>query len=407
MPTATSNYDSHQLDSSGNAVRKRKHILLAVLGMTPQVITETIYALGSGQQWFADEVHIITTDKGAHEARLNLMDARNNRVADMCKDYGWPIPRCDDGTLHLIEDEQSNAQDDTRDANANNDAANVILRVTRELTADENNEIHFSIAGGRKTMTFLLGYCASLLARPQDSLSHVLVNDPFETNRNFYYPPRIPQLIPSRDNATIDTKDSRIALAPVPFIRLRGQMPDHLLHGRFSYVQTVKIVDSMLTDPRVTLRLTAADSQMGANNEVEIAGGFRFVLPPKSFALYWLLAKHKVSAATPSEVFLQDYWRVWAYLLGKSAKEDHLREERLDLEGKPGPQTRQRQSILKDPRHRLTSDLTRALGPWASAPYGIRKHTEPPYQGCYSLALPTSAIVFEGEQFLPPLGNLT
>jgi CRISPR-associated protein (TIGR02584 family) len=58
----------------------------------------------------------------------------------------------------------------------------------RELTADPDCAIHASIAGGRKTMGFYLGYALSLFGRPQDRLSHVLVSSPFESNQNFFYP---------------------------------------------------------------------------------------------------------------------------------------------------------------------------------------------------------------------------
>ena len=37
-------------------------------------------------------------------------------------------------------------------------------------------------------MTFYLSYAMTLLARLDDRLSHVLVDERYENNRNFYYP---------------------------------------------------------------------------------------------------------------------------------------------------------------------------------------------------------------------------
>ncbi len=51
-----------------------RHILLAVTGLTPQVVTETICALWlRNPDLVPTEVHLITTLRGAEHARLNLL----------------------------------------------------------------------------------------------------------------------------------------------------------------------------------------------------------------------------------------------------------------------------------------------------------------------------------------------
>jgi CRISPR-associated protein (TIGR02584 family) len=54
--------------------------------------------------------------------------------------------------------------------------ADFITEKVRAVTADPEASLHVSIAGGRKTMGFYLGYALSLFGRPQDRLSHVLVS---------------------------------------------------------------------------------------------------------------------------------------------------------------------------------------------------------------------------------------
>ena len=72
---------------------------------------------------------------------------------------------------------------------ADNDAtADAITERLRAFTADPETALHVSIAGGRKTMGYYLGYALSLFGRPQDRLSHVLVSPPFESHPQFYYP---------------------------------------------------------------------------------------------------------------------------------------------------------------------------------------------------------------------------
>ncbi|CAK0749007.1 hypothetical protein CCP4SC76_10006 [Gammaproteobacteria bacterium] len=57
------------------AATRPRRILLAVTGLSPQVVTETLYALAVMQDppWIPDEVQLITTAEGAERARLALL----------------------------------------------------------------------------------------------------------------------------------------------------------------------------------------------------------------------------------------------------------------------------------------------------------------------------------------------
>ncbi|MDD2761211.1 MAG: CRISPR-associated ring nuclease, partial [Methylomonas sp.] len=52
-----------------------KRILLAVSGMSPQIVTETVYALAVIQAapFVPTEIHLITTQSGARQAKLRLL----------------------------------------------------------------------------------------------------------------------------------------------------------------------------------------------------------------------------------------------------------------------------------------------------------------------------------------------
>lgn len=76
--------------------------------------------------------------------------------------------------------------DDSRSLDDNQAIADFIIDEVRALTSDENTQLHASIAGGRKTMTFFLGYAMSLFGRTQDRLSHVLVSEPYENLPDFF-----------------------------------------------------------------------------------------------------------------------------------------------------------------------------------------------------------------------------
>ncbi len=166
-----------------------RRILLVVTGLTPQVVTETLYALAHRKPtpWLPDEVHLITTATGGENARLNLLIGMG-WFHRLVRDYRLPGIVFPAEHIHILRDTAGNPLDDIRTVEQNTLAADYIIEIIREFTENPATELHVSIAGGRKTMGYYLGYALSLYGRPQDRLSHVLVSEPYETNRDFYYP---------------------------------------------------------------------------------------------------------------------------------------------------------------------------------------------------------------------------
>lgn len=208
-----------------------KRILLCVTGLTPQVVTETLYALARPENgrtaWIPHEVHVVTTARGADNVRLALLHPATGWFHRLRADYDLPPIAFEERHIHLIERRDGSALDDIRNQDDNAVAADRIAAVVRALTADADSEVHASIAGGRKTMGFFLGYAMSLYGRPQDRLSHVLVSDPFENNRHFFYPTPRTHPIPrgADSNEMIDAAVARVWLGEIPFVRLRSALP--------------------------------------------------------------------------------------------------------------------------------------------------------------------------------------
>jgi CRISPR-associated protein (TIGR02584 family) len=53
---------------------KTQSILLAVTGLTPQVVTETLYALHDQGEPLPSSIRILTTAEGSQRARLTLIN---------------------------------------------------------------------------------------------------------------------------------------------------------------------------------------------------------------------------------------------------------------------------------------------------------------------------------------------
>lgn len=242
-----------------NSENHPRRILLAVTGLTPQIVTETLYALACREQapWIPDEIHLVTTATGAENARLNLLlpDGWFHRL---CADYHLPAIQFPAENIHILRDAGGKAMEDIRTPQQNTLAADFITETVRRLTEDSTTELHVSIAGGRKTMGYYLGYALSLYGRPQDRLSHVLVSDPYETNREFYYPTPYDHPIHSKRGdreITVDARNAQVELADIPFVRLREGLPERLRTGQSGFSQVIATANRGLEPPRLILDL--------------------------------------------------------------------------------------------------------------------------------------------------------
>ncbi len=212
-------------------------VLVALAGLTPQVITETLYAL-----WLEGdvpaEVHVLTTLPGRQKVRETLLDPHTGAFYRFCREYGIDhrSVRFDPDTVHVITDGEGRPIEDLRTAGENAATADQIAAFIRRWADDPGVRVHASLAGGRKTMTFYLGYALSLFGREQDRLTHVLVSEDFENHPEFFYPPREPVELRTRAGKRVSTAEVRIDLVDIPFVRLRHLLPEPALRGGFAQV---------------------------------------------------------------------------------------------------------------------------------------------------------------------------
>ena len=173
----------------------QRSVLLAVTGLTPQTVTETLYALmREGADALPHEVHILTTAEGAERARLALLSEQPGWFHRLCADYGLAPIAFGPEHIHVLRDADGQALHDIRSAADNACAADQVAELVRRFTQDTQSQLHVSLAGGRKTLGFFAGYALSLWGRDGDRLTHVLVSEPFESTIAFYYPDEAQEL---------------------------------------------------------------------------------------------------------------------------------------------------------------------------------------------------------------------
>jgi CRISPR-associated protein (TIGR02584 family) len=236
-----------------------KHLLLCVAGGTPQIITETLYALAVKGEQRVDEIRVITTKEGRKKILETLLAGPTGVFPKFLNDY----PRVgkiqfDEGMLYLLTNKDTGIPDardpddirlqDILTSEDNERAANQIAEIVRNLTPHDDLQIHASVAGGRKTMGLYLQSAMQLFGREGDRMSHVLVNNEIEgKTRNFFYPTPNPEPLLNFKNEPLmvgqrqlTTADAEVYLADIPFIRLRGTGSKWLLdHGTATYGETV------------------------------------------------------------------------------------------------------------------------------------------------------------------------
>ena len=211
-----------------------KTILLAVTGLSPQVITETLYALHQNRQT-VNAVHVITTRNGKEKIYAELLGGKNGHYYAFLDEYGIDPASIsfDHENVHVISDEYGNELPDILNASDNEQLLKTCMDLTFRFTGDPDTAVYFSVAGGRKTMSACLTLSAQLYGRSQDRLYHVLVSPEFESNRDFYYPPKENTTIElknkNRESFFKETKYAWINLISIPFVSIRDQLtPDHL-----------------------------------------------------------------------------------------------------------------------------------------------------------------------------------
>lgn len=274
--------------SKEEKMEQQRKILLSVTGMSPSVVTETLYALVSEKGFIPTEIQVITTEQGKNkllQALLGVEGGRKERkgalqefIEDYGEQYGFSEIHFDESCVHLIQDTNGQNLPDIRTPKENEQAANSIVQLVGELCQDEEMALHVSIAGGRKTMGFFMGYALSLYGRKQDSLSHVLVEAQYENLPSFYYPKPYSHLINDREGKEIDAKNGKVMLAEIPWVRLGLGVPEDLKQQAISYSDSVKNAQALLELPSLTFLSPIEDCLVNFGNKT-------IKLAPRGYAL--------------------------------------------------------------------------------------------------------------------------
>ncbi len=373
-------------------------ILLAVTGMSPAVLTETVWALAheadpiipsrvivvttqAGRRRIADDLFVPLAAFGGRCAWDAMRDALAAEGYDLTGKLRFGTTGDDVRVLTATEAATGRSMElaDLRNRAENEATADFLLDQVRGITANPDTCLIASIAGGRKTMGALLYACMTLAGREGDRITHILVNEPFETLPGFFFPSQPGPPLPNRAGTHDYLPASAIIeLADVPFVPIRNLFQRELGRAAGTFSTLVASCRSEIRQRaaedlrlelffhRPTLRLNQTEMKLTEREQhllLCLANRAKHALPPiPSYA-------HAIDA-------LAQHAREWQCLID---------DGRLKSGSPQAPTFHEEQDI-----RRVLSDLRKKLK--SLGPLGIILADALPERGRFSLDMPASLI---------------
>lgn len=276
-----------------------RNVLVSVIGSTPAVLTETVYALATHPDGLLpDRIIVITTETGR---RLLVQELFQNGYWEGLKEVlvnsGVMIKNklvfgaADDAIRVIPSLDRSRNLEDIRSLEENQAAGDFILSVLKAEAEDPETRLISSIAGGRKTMGAFMVCGMMLTGRRHDRIFHVLVSEPFDNSRLFpkFMFPTIPPSVHQLDDEQWSSDQAEIHLAEIPFVPLQywyGKDPKELPTRYLDMINEIWGEEDTAQALQCKVRLEASRGLLFVNDN-------SIALSPGAFALMWILADSK------------------------------------------------------------------------------------------------------------------
>ena len=289
---------------------KKHKILIATMGSSPAVLTETIWCLAHAKKTIVpDEIVVLAAKNSAEKVKRDLLEGDCSvwsRLLDALKKDKIKIggkllfgPM----SIHVIPDAKMGEMWDLRSADDNLLAADFMMKEIRKYSESPDVEIVASIAGGRKTMSALLLSCMSLLGRDEDKVVHVLMPEELEGGAEppFYFPQKGMVHVSRKSGKKHKGESLHSELFEVPFVRMRGWYQEKFKTNPPTYLSLVNKVQKAAPPAAVYQKL-----------EIDFEGsGYVRVLPVRTdvklstpaFLLMTLIAKGVQKDALGNELY--------------------------------------------------------------------------------------------------------
>jgi len=272
---------------------KNKNILVCVSGLTPQIVTETLFCLSVKEKIVINEIYVITTQRG-RDVVLGIdkhpatpKSSLKTEIKNLCTKYKLKLPLFNNNDIHIIvAKEESVELPDIRSDKDNILFPNKVSSFLRDVTGNINNTLYCSITGGRKSMSVHIANALSLFARERDRLLHVLTSEKYEFKG--FYP--------------LNKKEAAaLQLADIPFVRLRSILSYEIKGKNLMELNFDQIVN--FTQNR--LKVLSDQNKLICNIEKrELSYGNNSIsLEPMEFLFYYFFVDQKTKQKNKISIY--------------------------------------------------------------------------------------------------------
>jgi len=248
-------------------------VVLITVGVTPAVVTETLFALDKRDREENKKprmiLRMLTTSEGCEVLQKELLDG--GILEQLQKERDLNLADVGESSIIVFGDRPGNVEDIQSDEDVLA-MGNLVCREVAHWRRAPDCSIHASIAGGRKPMSLLLGFAVTMLGDEGDELSHVMTvpGRPDEDCASpFFYPTASN---PGSENVTVNLVD-----VPIPL--LGGRYFEALGHGDTSYTDVVSFTQQQFS-PSITFDLPRGCVKIGGENipmPASVIAGFAWV----------------------------------------------------------------------------------------------------------------------------------
>ena len=158
----------------------KEEIFLAVVGMTPQILTECLYYYYHdyySQNRRFDRIKVFTTNRGLKKLKSTLFDDKRIEQLEIALDLPINSIPFTESDIILFKDDDGNPIEDLRSNQTTDKVISLLYDEMNRWTKSGDNRITATVSGGRKTMSSAMALAFQLYAREQDELIHIMVPD--------------------------------------------------------------------------------------------------------------------------------------------------------------------------------------------------------------------------------------
>ena len=255
-----------------------QEIFIAVVGTSPQVVTEALFYFYSDfyhDQRKFNRIRLITTTAGRHLLIDTLFRKEKLKALEKALNLDPDTIPLTPNDIILLTDKMGNPINDLRTTESNLDSIGKLFDEVYRWTSMPDTRITAQVSGGRKTMSAFMALALQLYGREQDDMIHILVpDDKMRPGSDWFFPED-----PSRDN-------EKMELSYVPVLKV----------GRYLKTELNTHPERLVHKLQTVIRERFNLEKLIVNDKEIICDNHKLSFSPKKAAVFRLLLRKKLNA---------------------------------------------------------------------------------------------------------------